>query len=75
MTYLDEPESAKKYFINFAKTKIGPNSYSMIDVNSLGFDDSKLINRTLSKAMEEVNNSNYKTIRKTARLKSNKNTK
>lgn len=53
LTYLEEPEVIKKYFVNFAKAKVGQN-YSIVEINSLGIEDNKQIKRTLSKAMEEV---------------------
>jgi hypothetical protein len=53
LTYLEEPEIIKRYFVNFAKTKVGSN-YTIVEINSLGLDDNKQIKRTILKAMEEV---------------------
>lgn len=61
MNYIDEPETVKKYFINFAKSKVGQN-YTIVEANKLGLDDLKFIKRTLAKAMEEVIYSDYSLI-------------
>lgn len=53
LSYLDEPEVIKKYFINFAKSKVGQN-YSIVEVSKLGLEDSKFIKKNLTKAIEDV---------------------
>jgi hypothetical protein len=54
--YLEEPETIRRVFTSFAKSKIG-SKYSIIDVNSLGLPEEKQIKKILSKPMEEVRNS------------------
>lgn len=53
LTYTEEPEIIKRYFVNFAKSKVA-NNYLIVDVNCLGLDDNKQLKRIILKAMEEV---------------------
>ena len=53
LMYSEESETLRRYFINFAKSKVG-NSYQIIDINLLGLNDDKQIKKLLSKPMEEV---------------------
>lgn len=51
--YSEEPETVRRSFINFAKTKVGYN-HSVVDINSLGLSEDKQLRKTLSKPMDEV---------------------
>jgi hypothetical protein len=53
LMYIEEPETIRKYFYNFAKAK-SIVSYSAIDVNSLSQLEEKQIKRHLIRSMEEV---------------------
>jgi hypothetical protein len=54
LMYSEEPETVRRSFTNFAKTKVGHN-FSIVDINSLGLSEEKLIKKILSRPMEEVN--------------------
>jgi dynein heavy chain len=52
LLYEEESETVRRFFVNFAKTKVG-NSYTIVDVHSLGLNDDKQIKRLMSKSIEE----------------------
>ena len=52
LMYQEESETVRRYFVSFAKTKVG-NSYSIIDVYSLGLNEDKQIKRLMLKSIEE----------------------
>lgn len=53
LMYLEESETIRRHFINYAKSKVGSN-YTIIDINALGHSEEKQIKRIFSKPMEEV---------------------
>ena len=54
LMYAEESETIRRYFTQFARTKVGSN-YSIVDINSLGLQtEDKQIKRMLSKPMEDV---------------------
>ena len=54
LMYTEESETIRRYFTQFARTKVGSN-YSIVDINALGLQtEDKQIKRMLSKPMEDV---------------------
>ena len=55
LMYTEESETIRRYYTQFAKSKVGSN-FSLVDINSLGLlTEDKQIKRILSRPMEEVN--------------------
>ena len=54
LMYKEESETVRRYFANFAKSKVGSN-YSIADIYSLGLSEDKQIKRLMSKSIEDVN--------------------
>ena len=56
LMYAEESETVRRYYIHYARSKVGSSSYSIVDINQLGLlTEDKQIKRILSKPMEDVN--------------------
>ena len=56
LMYAEESETVRRYYIQYARSKVGSSSYSIVDINQLGLlTEDKQIKRILSKPMEDVN--------------------
>ena len=54
LMYAEESETIRRYFTQFARTKVGSN-YAIVDINALGLQtEDKQIKRMLTRPMEEV---------------------
>ena len=54
LTYSEEADTLKRYFVQCAKSKGSEVSFAIVDVNALGLSDEMHIKRAVVKAIEEV---------------------
>jgi dynein heavy chain len=53
LMYLDEPESVRRYFLNYVRNK-DKQPFTIIDINGVGSAEEKNIKKLISKPIEEV---------------------
>lgn len=53
LMYLDEPESVRRCFLNYVKTK-DKQVFTIIDINGVGLAEEKNIKKLIAKPIEEV---------------------
>lgn len=54
--FIEEPESVKRSFVNYVKTK-DKQIYNIIEINGLGQAEDKQVKKLLAKQIEEVEKS------------------